>query len=114
MAKQIIILRVTKGPGGDDNVSYLFWLAVASGREVPGVNPTSAWSGASLLENTAIANGSVIEESYSTQYPLAATIAQIRNDLLSKFTARQTVITALPDPNKYNGRFYDPATGGWQ
>lgn len=114
MAKQIIILRVTKGPGGDDNVSYLFWLAVASGREVPGVNPTSAWSGASLLENTAIANGSVIEEPYSRQYPVSATATQIRNDLVAKFNARQAEIAALPDPNKYNGRFYDPATGGWQ
>lgn len=114
MAKQIIIQRVGKGPGGDDNVSYLFWLAVVSGREVPMAGAVSAWGGASGAENTAIAAGSVIEEAYSRQYPVAATMPQIRADLLARFTARQAEVAALPDPNKYNGRFYDPSTGGWQ
>ena len=111
MAKQLIVMRVAKGPGGDNNVSFLMWLAVASGREVPIPGAVSQWTGASAAENTAIAAGQVIEEPYSIQYPVTMTKAQIEADLVSRFTARQAQIAALPNPNQFFGVFFDSATG---
>jgi hypothetical protein len=113
MAKQIVVQRVVSGPGGDNAVTFVLWLAVAAGREVPIAGGVSAWAGASTAENTAIAAGQVIEESYQIQYPVAMTKAQIQTDLLSRFTARQAQITARVNPNVYFGVYYDPAATGW-
>jgi hypothetical protein len=111
MAKQVIILRVERGPGGDNNVNYLMWLAVAASRETPITGAVSAWAGASTAENTAIAAGQVIEEPYSSQYPTSMTKAQVQAALLAQFNARQAVITARPNPNLFFGVFFDSVSG---
>lgn len=111
MAKQIIVQRIEKGPGGDNNVGVVAWFAVAAGREIPIANAVSIWSGASASENAAIAAGQVIEESYSAQYTLTTTKSQIQADLVAKFNARQAVITARPNPNLFFGVFFDSVTG---
>jgi hypothetical protein len=111
MAKQIIVQRIEKGPGGDNNVGVVAWFAVAAGREIPIANAVSVWPGASVAENAAIAAGQVIEESYSAQYTLTTTKAQIQADLVAKFNARQAQITARPNPNLFFGVFFDSVTG---
>lgn len=111
MAKQIIVQRIEKGPGGDNNIGVVGWFAVAAGREVPIANAVSVWTGASPSENAAIAAGQVIEEAYSAQYPITMTKAQIQADLVAKFNARQAVITARPNPNLFFGTFFDSVSG---
>jgi hypothetical protein len=111
MAKQIIVLRTNVGPGGDTNVNVLGWYAVTTQKAVPIVNGVSIWSGASGPENAAIAAGTVVEEAYQIQYPSTYSTAQIKADLISKWTARQSAITAQPNPNAYFGIFFDSSTG---
>jgi hypothetical protein len=112
MAKQIIIQRVAKGPGGDLDIQYLFWLAVPTGQEIPlAATVTSAWTGASALENTALQNGTVIEEAHETQVPTGTTKAAIENGLLNHFNNRQAQLNARQNPNQYYGVFFDSVTG---
>src|SRR5712664_4038151 len=101
MAKQIIVLRVGKGPGGDLDINYLFWLAIPVGQEILIPNAASAWTGASAAENTALANGTVIEEAYETQVPSGTTKATIQTGLVTRFNARQAQINARQNPNQY-------------
>jgi hypothetical protein len=112
MAKEIIILRVTTGPGGDTNVGLAAWFAVAAGREIPPTRTvTSAWPDASAAEVAAIQAGQVIEEVYSFQYPVTFTKAQIQTDLVSKWNARAAQIAARPNPNQFFGVFFDSVSG---
>lgn len=112
MAKQIIILEVKKGPGGDMNVRWLFWLAVAANAQQPLPGAISAWRGAQAADITAIQSGAVLEEDYTSQWVPGATKAQIQADLVARGNARQAEITALSNPLKFYGVFWD-TSGGW-
>jgi membrane-associated protease RseP (regulator of RpoE activity) len=111
MAKQVIILRSFKGPGGDLGLTYLFWLTVPSGREVPTDN-ISRWKEASPAENQAIKDGTIIEEYYDTQVPAGTTKAAVQTRLSTAFTVRQTEITNRQNPNQFYGIFLD-SVNGW-
>lgn len=111
MAKEVVVLRTFLGPGGDRNVNFLLWLSVPAGSEIPIPGGTSDWAGASAAENTAIANGQILEEVYSTQYPQTMTVAQIKADLVSRYNARQAQVTARPNPNQFYGVFFDSVSG---
>lgn len=111
MAKQIIILDVATGPGGDLNVHYLFWLTVPVAAQVAISGATSQWRNAAAGDLTSLASGATIEESYFAQYPAGWTKAQIQADILAKGSARQTVVTNRQNPNLYYGGFWDTGTG---
>lgn len=111
MAKQIIVLVTGKGPGGDTLVNWLFWLAVAAGRELPLPGAVSAWTGASVAENAAIAAGTVIEVAHAAQYPANFTKSQIEAKLSAQFTTEQAALTAAPNPMQFFGVFFDSVTG---
>ena len=111
MAKQIIVLDVTKPNGTDVNVHCLFWLYPPVANQVPVPNAVSEWRAAQTADNTNLQTGAVIEESYSWQYPPGMTKAQIEADLLSKYNARVIQFNAQLNPNAYYGIFYDSGTG---
>jgi hypothetical protein len=111
MAKQIIILDVSTGPGGDLNVHWLFWLTVALAAQVPISGATSLWRSAAAGDITNLQTGAVIEESHAAQWPAATTKATIQAAILALGTARQTQITNAQNPNLFYGGFWDSVTG---
>lgn len=109
MAKQIIILNSSPGPSGDTNVVYAFWLSVPAGQQIPNPGMASAYRGASTAEIGNLKTGAIVEEINAAQYPVSWTLAQIQADLLTKYAARQTAITAQQNPNLYYGSVWDGA-----
>ena len=108
--KEIIILETSRGQGGDTNLRFAFWFPIPAARQVPQPTAASAFRAADAGELAALQNGSVLEESYALQYPAATTIATIKADLISRYTARQNEIAARPNPNQFYGAFWDGAT----
>ena len=107
MSKQIIILGVTTTPVLQ-SINCVFWYPITSGKVL--VSGTSAWSGASAAENTAIQNGSVLEEINAFQFPVGYATAAIKTFLVQYWTNRNAAINGV-GPGLYNGVFDDSVTG---
>lgn len=110
MAKQIIILSRTQGPGGDQDVTALFWFAVTASQQVAIPNVTTLWRGATQAELSALRAGTVVERIYRAQYPVGFTLAQIESALVTAYGDANTVFQALPNPNQFYGTSWDGAT----
>jgi hypothetical protein len=88
----------------------LFWYPITSG-----MAPTttgSAWAGASAAENTAIQNGTVLEERTTIQLPYNNDANANEISLLQYWTNRNAQIAGR-GPHQAQGTYYDPAGGGW-
>lgn len=107
MAKQIIILGVSTTPVLQ-SINCVLWYPITSGKVA--VSGVSTWSGASAAENTAIQNGSVLEEVNSFQFPVGYATASIKTFLQQYWANRNTAINGV-GPGLYNGVFDDSATG---
>jgi len=109
MAKQAIVLGVNQS-SLFTSVSAVFWFPVTQSGTAKAVSGGSAWSGATAGENTAIQNGTVIEEQQSFQFPTGLAAASIKDFLLTYWTRRNAQIGGV-GPNLYNGVFVD--AGVW-
>ena len=89
-------------------MSCVFWYPISSGGLAQASG--SAWSGASAGENTAIQNGSVLEEQQTFQFPVGTTPANIEAQLLQLWTNRNTQLGGK-GPAQFAGVFNDSATG---
>ena len=107
MAKEIIILDVNRGPGGDLDLRSIFWFPVVTGREVPRPAAASAYTGATAAEIALIQSGAVIEEVLEFQVPQGTTPAQVKAELESRYATRAANLAALPNPNQYYGIYWD-------
>lgn len=111
--KRIIVL--TKN-GSESEVTYsvLFWFSITSGIRTQSAGslwvPNGSSVGASAAENTAIQNGTVLEESQSFTFPVSTPVADIENVLLQAWTNRNTQINGV-GPNQFYGAFNDSVTG---
>jgi hypothetical protein len=107
MAIQIIILNTGVVPGYYV-INYALWAAVPASRQTAYANPsaTSAWTGATTAEITALQNGSVVESVQSTQFPIGTLPATIEAELVNRFTQYQTQITNA-NPWAYYGSTYN-------
>ena len=112
MAKQVIVKRISNDRQGNLLVNVLNWYAVTAQAAVPGPGQ-SQWSGASVAENSAISNGTVIEEAIQYSYAATTTEPTIKADLLARWGVRQTAITSAVNPNSFYGIYYDPSASGW-
>jgi hypothetical protein len=108
-AKEIIILNVNPfGSNSTITVKYLLWLTTVN--PVAGTQ-TSAWVGASIAENQAIASGTTVELSRSINVSATITKAQLEAAISSDFTAQQAAFAAVPAPGAFFGVCYDGT--GW-
>lgn len=110
MAKRIIVLdKVRNAPG----IAYRFalWAAIPATRQsfYADATATSAWTGASAAEITAIQQGAVVERVETNQWPAGTPIATIQADLL----LRWNVFQAECNVNLYDryGSYNDSVTG---
>lgn len=107
MAKQIIVLGKTTN-GATDNLSLVFWYAISSGALVR--TNGSEWSGASTAENTAIQNGTVLEEQQAFSFPVGTATTTIKDVLNKAWALRNSQINGI-GPAQYAGVFFDSSTG---
>ena len=92
MANQIIVLG-SQNSGVMLNINLVFWYPITSGQKT--VVGVSAWPNASVAENTAIQNGSILEEQQSFQFPIGLSAATIEAYLLQYWTNRNTQINGV-------------------
>lgn len=103
MAKQIIVLGVAQN-GTQMSVSAVFWYPIASAALTRTAG--SVWAAASVAENQAIQNGTVLEESQNFPFPVGTATTTIKDVLNKAWTQRNTAIGGV-GPNLYNGVFFD-------
>jgi hypothetical protein len=94
--------------------TVLYWVPCPAGREPRWLqrngNPTgSAWDGADAAENTAIANGTVLEirETYSKQ---GTDLAGAQADLEATWTARNAWVQSFNPWNRWGSYWDDTET----
>lgn len=106
-AKQIIVLGQSQN-GTTVTIQAAFWYPITSGL-LP-QTAGSRWTGASAAENTAIQNGSVLEEIQSFSFPVGTTSTTIKDVLNKAWTQRNTALGGI-GPNQFNGVFFDSVSG---
>lgn len=115
MARQIIVINTSKGPGGDLDFDCVFWLATPAAMvqaDATRASRASALSAnaATAAEVQAIQAGTVTEQSFRSQAPSSATAAQIKAFLQNAYTAAQAALNAQAVSHNYAGSFWDGAT----
>jgi hypothetical protein len=106
MAKQIILIN---GGKTRDQLTYqvAFWYPISSQAQTK--TNGSIWTGATTAENTAIQNGSVLEEVEPFNFPGSTTLGTIKDTLSSRWVTRNSQIAGV-GPNQYVGIFFDSST----
>lgn len=111
MAKQIIVLSDRIEKPGIRVVQLCLWIAVPAGQELPNPNRTSAYLGASAAENTALTEGTVIEEVYHLHVPATynkAALIQFAEDFYgARNSAYTSTMAAIGYPGKNYGDHFD-------
>ncbi len=102
MSNQIIIL------GSSINsvmltLNLVFWYPITSGQKTTA--GVSAWPNASTAENTAIQNGSILEEGASFSFPVGTAVANIEAYLLQYWTNRNAQLNGV-GPGLYQNYGY--------
>lgn len=102
MSKKIIILEHINFPS-DQDFRYCLWADVPTARQpyYADTNAVSAYKDATADEITALRNGAVVEQTGIVQRPAGATLAQIRAELISRFTIFQNSITNYNPFDRY-------------
>ena len=113
MAKQVIILNTTPAVGGITAVDYAFWLVPSASAIIPAPGFNSAYAGASAAEINALQTGAALEIVATTQYPSSFALSAIETDLLAKYAAAQTALTAETNPIQWYGTYYDGVSQTW-
>jgi hypothetical protein len=103
MANQIIILGSSTS-NGMLSLQLVFWFPISSGQKVAA--GVSAWPNASVAENTAIQNGSILEEQGGFSFPVGLPAANIEAYLLQYWTNRNAQIGGV-GPGQYQNFGYN-------
>lgn len=112
MAKRIIVLDRNVDTG---RFNILYWCAVPAGREDRWLeaqgNPTaSRWAGASAAENTAIANGQVVEFAEKWSRQGAPDLPTAQADLEARWQILQDDVTNKNPWNRWGSYWDDTST----
>jgi len=112
--KRVIALSVQPN-GSSIIITAAFWYNITSGI-TPKPTASSQWiaspnsPGASTADNTAIQNGTVIEEVELFPFPLGVQPTTIKDVLVSRWTVRNGELNGQ-GPDIYYGIFNDSVTG---
>ena len=109
-APQIILLQATPITGTSSTVIVAFWLTTTTGITA---TRTSAWTGASSAQNTALTQGQFVEQIHNYTFSasdFASNNAVIKQVLTDAYASAQTDFSNSPQPGSLYGVFYN---GGW-
>lgn len=110
-AKRVIMLETALGPNGSDQVvKYCNWYAIAVGNKVPRPGYQSPYRSISTAEMQDLQSGAVVEECDSGQFVTGTSQATIQTELAARWTARNSVIGSLPNPNNNYATSWDGTT----
>jgi hypothetical protein len=110
MAREIIVLDTTVDGNGNQNIRYLFWLAVGANKQLPNPTAVSSYRGATVAELASLQSGATVEVLGSTQYPNGTAVATIEADLQARWSTANTAFQALPNLNQFFGASWDGTT----
>jgi hypothetical protein len=105
--KRVIVIN-QRVSGDQVCYSTANWYAITSGQLAQSAG--SAWTGASPAENTAIQNGSVLEEVATSCFPVGQDVTTIKSLLVNKWTVRNSQLNGV-GPGQYQGVYFDSALG---
>jgi hypothetical protein len=103
---EIIILQISPGSTGDTVFNYLYWIPISTAAAIP-TTSSSAWTGATVAENQAIQNGTILEENRIGTAFASMTLGQIETNLVNGWNTENTRISNLQNPMQYYGSIYD-------
>jgi hypothetical protein len=107
MARQIIILETNPADGGQISVNCVFWFPVPAGQEIVKPNFVSAFKTPTTTEQTALQNGTVIEELHIYEFPTGTSAASVKANLVAFYNARVSYRASLPNVGQFYGTAYD-------
>jgi hypothetical protein len=105
--KQMIVVHQSTN-GSQVCYQIANWYVITTGQQAQ--NLGSTWTGASAAENTAIQNGSVLEEVSTTCFPVGQDVASIKAVLLKYWGVRNGEISGI-GPAQFQGVFFDSVSG---
>ena len=105
--KQMIVVHQATN-GSQVCYSIANWYSITTGQQSQ--TNGSVWSGASAAENTAIQNGSILEEVNTQCFPVGQDSTTIKALLLKFWTVRNGEIGGI-GPAQFQGVFFDSVTG---
>ncbi len=107
----VIVLDKNATDTDGNTWNFALWADVPVARQSHYANAslTSAWSGATAADNTALQNGSVVEKVSSQRVPQGTTLAQFETFLQNQWTLYQNYITAYNPWIRY-GSTWDGTT----
>lgn len=111
MAKKIIVLSDQIEKPGIRGIDLCLWFTVPASDVLPIPGKTSVYRGATSAENTAIANGEVIEEVYHVSVPASYSKTQLTDFAEAFYSSRkdayETSVPAIGFPGKNYGDYFD-------
>lgn len=110
MARMRVIV-LDQPQGEPDHYRYALWADVPVARQSFYANPNakSAWAGALAADNTALQNGSVVEDVRDQRVIPGTTLAQVETYLQNRWSDYQTYITNY-NPWLHYGSTWDGTT----
>jgi hypothetical protein len=106
-AKRVVVVKQATN-GAQVCYTLANWFAITTGQQAQTAG--SIWTGASAAENTAIQNGSVLEEISTQCFAVGQDVTTIKAALVQSWTVRQSQINGI-GPAQFQGVFFDSSTG---
>jgi len=107
--RKIIVLKNGANSDGTQFANYIFWLIVPLAAQRANANFVTQVPDATTQEKAALADGSVVEESYTISFTNTTTLG---NKLVSDFNVRQSFYNAQSTLKNYTGTYWDGTS--WQ
>ena len=105
--RKIIVLKNSVNPDGSQIANYVFWLTPPVAIQKSNPSFTSLVPDVTTPELTALQNGTVIEQSYSTSFKDTNSMAA---KLISDYNTQQTFLNAQLTVKNYSGTYWDGTT----
>jgi hypothetical protein len=107
MSKKIIVIGASIS-NAIYNIQVVLWYPITSGQKT--TTGVSTWAGASTAENSALQNGSVLEEVQNFQFPVNLPTTEIKIYLDQYWTNRNSNLGGV-GPGLFANVFEDSITG---
>jgi hypothetical protein len=110
LSERTMILQVGLPQGGWISVHFVMWFPVTAGNELPQPNFISSWSDIGSKDTallSALRAGSVIEKSYSQDFPAGMSLANVEAFLSAAWTAVNSYLAGVPQPGQFYGTYWD-------
>lgn len=112
MAKQIHILEQSGVQDGQRTIKCVFWFPIAGAAKVPkpGYVSFAPAVNVSAADQSALEDGSVLEETVLIPFPTSYSTTQLKAIINARYTDRAAALALAPAARAFYGVFYDSVT----